>query len=161
MPGFKARLERFQKSTHFISVPHEETEQWTNLGVKRVLANLKSDFGTLSVHSALTRQKDQGLIIHLGLPACKTLKIKEGDWLTVDLEEDTSPYQFNMPEELQAVLDTLPEANMAFQLLSPGKQRSILHLISTLKSEQKRIEKALTIADRLRMGIIDLKELSR
>ena len=64
-----------------------------------------------------------------------------------------------MPEELSGVLslDTAPADK--FQSLTPGTQRGLIYLVTQVTSSDKRIEGALTIADRLKHGITSPKTL--
>ena len=71
----------------------------------------------------------------------------------VQLVEDTSEFGHPVPEEWQAILDFDEEAAVIFKDLSPGKQRSILHMVSSPKREETRITRALRIAENLKLGI--------
>ena len=83
----------------------------------------------------------------------KSTGLSAGDFIEVHFEEDTTHYQFEMPEEFQEVLRTDRTAKKIFDSLRPGNQRSILHLLAKIKSPQKRVDKALVFAERLKMGI--------
>jgi uncharacterized protein YdeI (YjbR/CyaY-like superfamily) len=67
-----------------------------------------------------------------------------------------------MPEELEAVFDSDPIAFKFFEKLTPGKQRSLLHLVGKVKRESSRIAKSLAIADHLVSfnGQLDYKALN-
>lgn len=71
----------------------------------------------------------------------------------VELREDTSEFGYPVPEEWQAILDFDEEAAVVFTQLSPGKQRSILHMVASAKREETRITRALKIAENLKLGI--------
>jgi uncharacterized protein YdeI (YjbR/CyaY-like superfamily) len=52
--------------------------------------------------------------------------------------------EYKIPEEFQAVLDDIPELNIAFKLLTPGRQRGYLLYFSSAKqakTREARIEK--------------------
>lgn len=83
----------------------------------------------------------------------KQLHLTAGDRLDITLVPDETEYQFNMPEEFQEVLDTDPSAKMVFESLTDGNKRGLIHLVMMVKSSDKRIERALKIADRLKRGI--------
>ena len=89
----------------------------------------------------------------VGLATCRKLKVKEGSKLTATFRADDTEYQFAMPEELSEVLRTDAEASSIFHALSAGNQRSLIYLVMQVKSVDKRIERALKIADRLKYGI--------
>ena len=64
-----------------------------------------------------------------------------------------------MPEELSAVLSLDTAAAQKFKSLTPGNQRGLIYLVTQVKTSDKRIERALTIADRLKHGITSPKTI--
>jgi uncharacterized protein YdeI (YjbR/CyaY-like superfamily) len=63
--------------------------------------------------------------------------------LKVELKKTT---EFKMPEEFQMVLDEMPELKIAFQALTPGRQRGYLLFFSApkqVKTREARIEKSI------------------
>lgn len=119
-------------------------------GNKRVVCTLNS---TLVLHSAIMKHKEGDYFITISSKACKQLGLTAGHKVQIHLEVDTSDYQFPMPDELQEVLDSDPEAAAIFEALTDGKKRSIMHLVTLVKSVDKRIERALLIAHKIKMGI--------
>ncbi|RYZ00400.1 MAG: hypothetical protein EOO11_01605, partial [Chitinophagaceae bacterium] len=103
-----------------------------------------------------------GYYIALGAPTLKKLNGKAGDRIEATLTRDEDPYQFAMPEELQEVLRTDPEADKLFHALTPGNQRGLMHVVDSVKSPDKRIERALRIATSIKAGVTSpMKVLSR
>lgn len=98
-------------------------------------------------------KKGDGYFVNIGQAICKKLKIKEGSTVTAALSVDSSEYQFEMPEELEEVLNTDEEANQIFNSLTAGNQRGLIYLVMQVKSPDKKIERALKIAARLKSGI--------
>lgn len=88
--------------------------------------------------------------------------VEAGDMVQVQMEKDESKYGTPMPEEMQEALYADPEADELFHQLTPGKQRTLIHLVSKVKSSNKRIEKAIVILEHLRQhhGMIDFKQLN-
>lgn len=119
-------------------------------GNKRVVCTIN---GAVILHSALMRTKEGDYYITISSKVCKQLSVNTGSKLHIHLEVDTAEYQFVMPEELQEVLDSDPDAATAFQSLTDGKKRSIMHLVTGVKSVDKRIERALLITQKIKMGI--------
>ncbi len=119
-------------------------------GNKRVLCTIN---GSVTLHSALMRTKEGDHFIVISSKVCKQLGVTTGSRLSIHLEVDTAEYQFVMPEELREVLDSDPEAATAFDALTDGKKRGIMHLVTLVKSADKRIERALLIANKIKMGI--------
>lgn len=63
----------------------------------------------------------------------------------VELKKTT---EFNMPAEFKAVLDDMPELKLAFEKLTPGRQRGYLLYFSSakqVKTREARIEKYIPI----------------
>jgi uncharacterized protein YdeI (YjbR/CyaY-like superfamily) len=54
---------------------------------------------------------------------------------------------------LSEVLDTDPKANEVFHSLTEGNQRGLMYLVTQVKSSEKRIERALKIAEKIKAGI--------
>ena len=67
-----------------------------------------------------------------------------------------------MPEEMEVLLAQDEEADRYFHQLTPGKQRSLLHIIGKPKTEATRLKKAIVITEYLKTnrGKLDFKELN-
>ena len=90
------------------------------------------------------------------------LKVIKGSMVTVSSAEDTSEYGMPMPEEMQELLYQDEEGSRVFELLTPGKKRTLLHLIGKIKSSDIRITKSIKIINYLKSvnGKLDFKELN-
>ncbi len=143
-------LQRFDSGMHFIQLDEQAVKKWMANTPKRVLCTINK---TVSFHAALMPKKEGGYFINIGQSICKQLNIKLGSEITVELKEDTTEFQFDMPEELAEVLATDQAAEERFNALTPGNQRSLMYLVAQVKSTDKRIERALTIAAKIKMGI--------
>lgn len=94
------------------------------------------------------------------------LGIEVGETVTVELTQDDSKYGLPMPEEFEEVLKQDPDGDRLFHALTPGKQRSLIYLISNVKDIDKRIHQALIVVEHLKENgkIIDkalVEELKR
>jgi uncharacterized protein YdeI (YjbR/CyaY-like superfamily) len=91
----------------------------------------------------------------------KKLGLKVGSPVQVNMWKDTSEFGYPMPEELREVLEQDREAKSYFDALTAGKKRSFIHIVSGVKSVDKRIERALMLAEKLKdsKGIIKTNEL--
>lgn len=78
------------------------------------------------------------------------LGIAAGDKVKVELVIDESKYGLPMPEEFREVLDQDPDGDKLFHALTPGKQRSLLHLIGSVKDIDKRIHQSLVIIEHIK-----------
>jgi bifunctional DNA-binding transcriptional regulator/antitoxin component of YhaV-PrlF toxin-antitoxin module len=116
----------------------------------------------LSIQCALHSNGDGTYYILLNKEIRKKLKLNEGDEVQVEMELDKSKYGIFTPNFFEELCFQDPEADKLFHQLTPGKQRTLLHLIGKLKSEQKQLEKALIIFDYLKEvnGKLDFKELN-
>ncbi len=135
---------------HRVDLDVPQTAELLAWDTKRFLASIGD---RLEFHCGLMVKKDGSSFINLGSSILKKLKLKEGDNITLSFQPDHSDYQFEMPEEFAAVLQSDPEASLCFHELSPGNQRGILYLINKLKSEDKRIALSLRIATKIKSGI--------
>lgn len=144
------QLQKLNGGMHFITLDINTASKVTKLGNKRLICTLNE---TESFHCAIVKRKDGTYLVHIGLKICNKLKLKLGASVTARFEIDTTAYQFEMPEELAEVLRTDPEANQIFHQLTAGNQRGLIYLVTQVKSTDKRIERALTIATGLRNGV--------
>ena len=91
----------------------------------------------------------------------KVLGIELGDTVEVIIQKDTSKYGMPMPPIMAELLAQDPAADKYFHALTPGKQRSLLHIIGKPKREETRLNKAVVITEYLKTnkGKLDFKEL--
>ncbi len=76
------------------------------------------------------------------------------------MRQDTSEFGLPMPEELSEVLEQDTSAKGYFDALTAGKKRSLIHIVSGVKNIDKRIERAMMIAEKLKenKGILKANE---
>ncbi|MBC7866971.1 MAG: YdeI/OmpD-associated family protein [Gloeobacteraceae cyanobacterium ES-bin-316] len=147
-------LEKFDSGMHFIILDKKTVSPLIQNGNKRALCRLGD---TLEFHCAIMAKKEGGYFINIGSAICKKLKIKEGSQITATFMVDKTDYQFAMPEELMEVLNTDPEADKLFHALTKGNQRGLIYLVAQVKSADKRIERALKITERIKIGVTSPK----
>ena len=82
--------------------------------------------------------------------------------LLVQLQKDNSKYGIHLPEEMEELLLIDEEGSAFFHQLTPGKQRSLLHIIGKPKSSAIRLKKAVVVLDYLKTnnGKLDFKMLN-
>jgi uncharacterized protein YdeI (YjbR/CyaY-like superfamily) len=68
----------------------------------------------------------------------------------LELIVDESKYGMPVPEEFAEVLNQDPEGDKLFHSLTPGKQRSILWFVGSVKDVDKRIQTALIFIEHLK-----------
>lgn len=154
----ETKLTRIGENSHYIPIPENTAQQALAQFGKRIFCTVN---GRYTFHCALQRTKKLGYFIMAGKNTIEKLHLESGEAFDLTIEEDTSKYKAEMPEELQATLETDPESEVIFGTLTPGFQRSIIHYVDAAKRTETRIDRALKILERLKMGITDRKELFR
>lgn len=149
-------LEKFDGGMHYIMLDRKTVLALTKNQNRRAICRLNDE---VEIHCAIMPKKDGGHFINIGAAICKKLKIRKGSKLKAVFSVDTSPYQFEMPEELMEVLNMDQEAGNIFHSLTEGNQRGLIYLVTQVKSSDKRIERALKIAERLKHGIISPRSI--
>lgn len=152
----KARLEKLANGMHYFMVDAKTADKFIKSGNRRVVCKLN---GTVEFHCALMPKKPGGHFVYVGSKVLKQLKLKAGSEITATFSPDTSAFQFEAPAELLEVLKTDSKANAAFKSLTDGNQRGLIYLVTQVKSTDKRIERALKIAERLKLGISSPREI--
>ncbi len=143
-------IEKFDSGMHYIMLDTKTVAALTENDNKRVICKLNNQ---LEFHCAIMPKKEGGHFINIGLTICRKLKIKEGFKVSATFSVDNSAYQFEMPDEFKAVIDTDQKAHEIFHSLSAGNQRGLLYLVSQVKSTDKKIERALKIVAKLKSGV--------
>ncbi len=158
---FIATLEKFTDSplwAHHIVVPQAVAEQLISKNSRRVVCTINH---TITIHCALMHDGSGGYFININKDLQKQLKITRGDALTIELVADNSKYGMPMPEEMEELLAQDEEGAQLFHALTPGRQRSLLHVIGKPKNSDIRLNKALVVIDYLKAsgGRLDYQEL--
>jgi Bacteriocin-protection, YdeI or OmpD-Associated/Domain of unknown function (DUF1905) len=143
-------LEKFSSGMHYVMVNDEMLTPFLSKKIKRVVCKIND---SLDFHCAFMPKKEGGFYINIGSSVCNALNLKLGDDITLSFSEDTSEYQFDMPEELTEVFYQDPDAFAIFDRLTDGNKRSLIYLVNAVKSSEKRIERALRIVEKLKIGI--------
>jgi Bacteriocin-protection, YdeI or OmpD-Associated/Domain of unknown function (DUF1905) len=143
------KIEKFSNGMHFVIVDEKVVDSFITKGTKRALCIIENT----TFHVAFMPKKEGGYFVNLGSLICKKLNLKEGDEITISFAEDHSELQFEMPEEFLEVLYQDPDADAIFQDLTDGNKRGLIYVITLVKSSEKRIERALKVAEKLKMGI--------
>ena len=90
-----------------------------------------------------------------------SLGLSFGMEIDVQLKKDGSEYGLPVPEELRELFHQDAEGKAIFHSLTKGKQRTLLYIIGSGKSMEKRIERALIVLRHLKSnaGKINYKQL--
>jgi hypothetical protein len=151
-------IQKFDSGMHYFLVDERDIKKYLKLNDKRCICNLNN---SIDFHCAIMKKKDGGYYINLGLKIMKSLNLKLGDSVKAKFKEDNTEHKFAFSEELFEVLKSDLDASKVFDRLSDGNKRSLIYLISLVKSSDKKIERALKIAEKLKAGITSAKEIMK
>lgn len=158
----KSILEKFEDSKiwkyHF-KIPDLIAQELLKEG-KRIICEINND---VSFQCALLSAGNLGKFVNVNATIRKTAKIVRHDTVTLKLQIDRSKYGLPVPNVFEELLKQDPVFNKVFHEITLGKQRSLIHMIGSFKSEQKQLEKLMIIRDYLIQvnGKLDYKELQR
>jgi hypothetical protein len=141
---------KFASGMHYFMLDNKTVARVTKGGNKRAICKLNNK---VEFHCAIMPKKEGRHFVNVGLAICKKLGLKEGSTVSATFSIDQTDYQFAMPDELKEVLDTDGKAKKLFHSLTEGNQRGLIYLVTQVKSVDKRIERALKIAERLKNGV--------
>lgn len=157
---FQTSLRLFKDNLwdYHILVPDEISEHLITED-RRVLCSINN---AEHLHVALMPDGNGSYFINLNKEVRKKHHLEEGSEMQVVLAKDLSKYGLPVPDFFEELCFQDPEANDFFHALTMGKQRNLLYIIGKPKSEQKQLEKALTIFEYLKStnGQLDFKELN-
>jgi hypothetical protein len=159
---FSSTLSHFHDSNvygHHIPLPEGVMNQLENVTDKRVICTIE---GKVTIHSALISDGKGSHYILINKEIRNKLGLRLGQEVSVELQPDTTRYGMEMPEELEELLLQDEMADKLFHDLTPGKQRSLIHWVSTVKSPDKRLKGALVMTRHLtgHNGKLDWKQLT-
>ena len=126
----------------YVDIPFD-TE--TVFGVK-LNAKVCGTINGVPYENTLMPKGDGYQFLIVGNKICKAAGVKKGDWVTVTMELNPTPPQYEMPDYFQEALNAVPEAKIVFEKYSRANQRQIIKTILQPKSEVarwNRIEKLL------------------
>ncbi len=150
-------LEKSGNSTHYIPIPEKIGEEIiTRLG-KRVICKVNGN----KIHCAILKSQKLGTYIMVGKSTKEKIKANYKEELNLEILKDTTEYQIEIGEAFQEVLNTDEEGKIRFKALTDGKKRSLIHQVNRAKNIDTRINRALKILEKLKMGFTDLKDLIR
>lgn len=142
---------------HFL-VPEDIAKTFVNGKDRRVICTIND---LITMHSALMPNKDAWFVM-MNQGNVKKLNLGPNSEIQVVMAKDISEYGMPMADEFREVLDQEPLADQYFHALTPGKQRTLLHIINSVKNTESRIKKSLAIADHIvvNKGTINYKLLN-
>lgn len=162
MMKFNATIDAFSENMMFyenhIRIPEDVFESMSKITeMKRILCKINH---LEPFHCAMLPHGNYHYIL-INKEIFKKLQIQKGEIVSVMIEQDDSEYGLPMSEEMQEVLNADPEGNELFQRLTPGKKRTLIHLVNKVKNSSLKIEKSFVILDHLKnhRGVLDFRNL--
>jgi hypothetical protein len=131
---------------HALPVPDDVAEKLKAANVRRLLATINGHV----FKRALQSHADGGSFIILGREQLKICGLKLHSTVNVSLVPDPTPDLLDMPECFALVLDQDDEAHAGWETFSIGRQRSLLHFITSAKQEATQIKRAWQLAEKIR-----------
>lgn len=157
---FTAVLEKFNSTLwgHHLSVPDAVAQIFVANDTKRVVCTLNE---TVEFQAALMPKGDGSWFININKTLRDKLGLKIGTPVRVALRKDDSEYGLPMPEELAELLLQDADGNQIFHALTPGKQRTLLYIVGSIKSPDLRLNRAIVVVEHLKenSGKINFKQL--
>ncbi|MCB9082467.1 MAG: DUF1905 domain-containing protein [Lewinellaceae bacterium] len=128
-------------------------------GDRRVVATLN---GEHTYQCALMPKGDGDFFIMLNKKTREKLGLFTGVPVDVVLLKDTSEYGLPMPAEFAELLTIDEAGDRYFHALTPGKQRTMIHWIGSVKNPDLQLRRALIVVEHLKnnQGKIDFKLLN-
>ena len=158
---FNAILERSDNKlwgAHF-EVPGDIAKRLISGKSRRVVCTLN---GVSHYQFAMLPHGHGSLVISVNKKLREKLKLSFGSELDVRLKKDTSTYGLPVPEEFGELLRQDARGDTLFHALTRGKQRTILYMVGSPRSPEKRIERAVIVVNHLKAngGKINYRQLS-
>lgn len=135
---------------HYIELNSADVKRLTAGGNKRVVCRINNK---LDIHAAIMKTKEGMYYVMIGSKYLKQLNLTNNSKVAVVFEIDKSELQFNIPEEFAEVMATDSRAKEVFDSLTAGNKRGLIALVNMVKSSDKKIERALLVAEKLKAGI--------
>jgi len=156
------RLEKTNSSlgwNYHIPIANDLAQKFIDGENRRIICTLNKK---VKIHSALMPDGSGHWFVFVNQNIRKQLMLDAGDELNVTLEKDKSAYGAQMPLELAELLNQDDRGSKYFHALTPGKQRTLMYIISKVKNTNSRLNKALAIVHHLNEseGKLDFKRLN-
>ncbi len=102
----------------------------------------------LELSLALNPMGDGSYYIMLARRYVKRLGLQEGDLVQFEIREDPHPLGVPMPEELEVLLEQDAFVRQAFDNLTDGRKRSLIHAMNRIKDLDRKVDFCLGFLER-------------
>lgn len=137
-----------------LQLPEHIVQPFLKRNLKRVKVKAVFNGKELWFYAAI-QKRNGAFYMMFGKNYQKELGVFPNDYFQLQFFEDTSKYGVEMPEEMEAVLQTDYDALMIFESLTAGKKRGLIYAIGRCKNSQTRIDKLILLFENLKRGIRD------
>lgn len=146
--SFTAKVVRLDSGMryHAVPVPDDVAEKLKAVGSRRVVATI----GEHTFRRGLMNHAEGDSYIVLGGDILKTCGLREGSSVALTLAPDPEPDALDMPECFALVLEQDHEARARWETFPIGRRRSLLHYITSAKTEATQIKRAWDLAEKIR-----------
>lgn len=144
---FTSHIDHLPKlKLHYITVPAKIVDEVGGIGT-RLMCSIN---GKKAFHAGMVALGGGAAYISVNKERMKKYGVEKGDEVEAAIELDNSKHGMEVPEELEALLEQDDEGALRFEMLTPGKQRYIIHYVSQVKSSQKKIDRAIMLINNLK-----------
>ncbi len=159
---FEAPLEKHDSSLGWYYIIYVPLELISEFGTEKN-PRAKVTFNKKEVAHISVKSKGDDRFVVIKSKLRTNLGLVVGELTHVIIEKDDSKFGMPMPEEFGEMLAQEEEAERYFNALTPGKQRSLIYMVSQLKNSEPRVKKALAIIEHLKeqQGELDFRVLNQ
>lgn len=145
---FTASVVRLDSGTryHAVPVPDDVAEKLKAAGSRRVIATI----GGKAFRRGLMNHAEGDSYLVLGGDILKACGLREGSLVVVTLAPDPEPDALDVPGCFALVLEQDDEARARWETFPVGRRRSLLHHISSAKTESTQIKRSWDLAEKIR-----------
>ena len=141
-----------------VRVPSHIADKFTGTGTRRIVCTLN---GSAEHQCAILPFGNGAFVVTVNKRLRDSHGLKFGDEVEVGVRKDDSKYGLPLPEELQEVLRQDAVGSTLFHALTPGRRRTLLYIVGSAKTPDKRIARSVVIMTHLKAnkGKINYRQL--
>ena len=136
------QLEKRKGGYFFLKIDAEIVNQFKNKRQTRFICILEK---SLTFQCGLNHLGDGNFFIILSAKNLQSVNKSLGENIIYELNEDPNPLGVEMPEVLEAVLEQDETLKVAFESLTLGKKRNVIHQITKIKDIDKQVQKTVKL----------------
>jgi len=121
---------------------------------------VKGTFNNAAFSLAVLHLKDGSRYFSVSAALRRAAKIRVGDPVKVNFKI-VNPDKIDIPEELQAILSQDDDARKAWEKLTTGYRRSLIHYVTSVKNVDSRIKRSLDLLNKAKAGLLHGQKKSR